>query len=112
VTGLRSIALAALLFLALSTIAPAAQRTTISDFTGLDCAVNSEGGAMHAEPTVDSAKIKSLPDGTEVHVYGGKQFGKFVAVPNTDEEFARTWFKIKAKGAIGWIQSGSVNCGG
>jgi hypothetical protein len=97
---------------ALSIAAPAATRTMITDFTGLDCAVNSNGGDFYVEPSVDSDMIQQLDDGTEVHILGGKQFGRFIAFPSSDEAFARTWFKIKAKGQIGWIQSGSVNCGG
>jgi hypothetical protein len=111
-TDAKSIAIAVFLLPSLATTAPAAQRTMISDFTGLDCAVNSDGGSLRAEPNVEAAEILSLSDGTEAHIYGGKQFGKFVAIPNSDEEFARTWFRVKAKGVSGWIQSGSINCGG
>jgi hypothetical protein len=111
-TSIRSILSALVMLPALSALAFAAPRTMISDFTGLDCAVNSDGAALHSEPKVESAQIKSLPDGTQVHIYGGKQFGKFVAIPNSDEEFARTWFRVETKGVSGWVQSGSINCGG
>jgi hypothetical protein len=96
----------------LSLAASAATRTMIQDYTGLDCTVNTDDSTMYAEPSIDSDEVLTLASDTSVHIYGGKQFGPFVAVPSTDEEFARTWLNIKAKGKMGWIQSGLVNCGG
>ena len=97
----------------------AAQRTMISDYTGLACAVNSNGAFMRAQPNEKSPKLKMLADGTQLHILGGRQFGKFVAFPNSDAEFARTWLKVrqldskgKMTGVTRWVQSGSVNCGG
>lgn len=93
--------------------AAAAPRTMISDYTGLDCTINTDDSILYRDPDVASPKVAKLADMTTVHILGGKQFGPFVAVPSTDEEFARTWLKVRmASGKIAWAQSGSINCGG
>jgi hypothetical protein len=97
--------------------AEAAPRTMISDYTGLDCSTNAAATAY--EHPNDANGVDVIADQTEVHIFGGKQFGKFVAIPNTDAEFARTWLQVARVQADGkpskkryWIQSGLVNCGG
>lgn len=92
--------------------ATAAPRTMISDYTGLDCTINQDA-PVYADPDGGAKTVAKLADQTSVHILGGKQFGPFVAIPGTDEEFARTWLKIRmAGGKIAWIRSGAINCGG
>ena len=92
--------------------ASAAPRTMISDYTGLDCTTN-EDAAVYADPDAGAKTVAKLADQTSVRILGGKQFGPFVAIPSTDEEFARTWLKIRTPGGkVAWIRSGSINCGG
>jgi hypothetical protein len=92
--------------------ASAAQRTMIGEFTGLDCLTNQEA-EVRSTPDVASPVLFKLPNETPVRILGGKQFGAFVAFPNTDAEFARIWFQIRTGDSkIGWSQSGGINCGG
>ena len=95
----------------LATPARAAPRTMIADYTGLDCTTN-VSGPVYEKPDVNSHPVANLDSDKTVHILGGKQFGPFVAIPGTDEEFARTWLHIKFGGKTAWIQSGAINCGG
>jgi hypothetical protein len=92
--------------------ASAGQRTMIREFTGLDCTTNQDT-SIHAKPDIASPAVAKLPDMTPVKILGGKQFGRFVAFPNTDAEFARTWLRLRTRdGQTGWTPSGAINCGG
>ena len=94
-----------------------ATRTMISDYTGLDCMTNTAAPVFDHPNDVNGVDV--FEDRIPVHVFGGKQFGKFVAIPNTDAEFARTWLRIarvldngKPSNKRYWVQSGNINCGG
>ena len=100
-----------ILLAAFGAAAQAAPRTMISDYTGLDCATNT-AGFVYEQPNLKSATVTKLDNDVTVHILGGKQFGPFVAIPGTDEEFARTWLHIKFGKTSAWIQSGAINCGG
>ena len=90
----------------------APRRTMIKEFSGLDC-LTSQEAEVRAAPDTGSPVLAKLPFETPVKILGGKQFGRFVAFPNTDAEFARTWLQISARdGRTGWVQSGGINCGG
>lgn len=92
--------------------AAAAQRTLITDYTGLDCTINADDTFMYARPTLMSGIVAKLKDLTAIHIHGGKRIGKFVAFPNTDEEFAQIWFEVGTGGKRGWVQASHINCGG
>ncbi len=92
--------------------ASATERTMIGEFTGLDCLTNQEADIRSA-PDVASPVLLKLPIETPVKILGGKQFGPFVAFPNTDAEFARIWLHVRTRNSrTGWSQSGVINCGG
>jgi hypothetical protein len=110
----RQAILAAFAGLALcASIAPAsaAARTYIGEITGLDCVSNQ--AATLVESTAPGARtVGKLPEDTPVKVLGGKVIGKPVAFPNTDDEWNRTWIRVRFNGKTGWVNAGKVNCGG
>ena len=92
--------------------AVAAERTLITDYTGLDCATNQET-AITAAPDAKAPLVVKAADQTMVHIMGGKQFGPPVAFPQSDSEWARTWLHVRLAGhKSGWAPAGNVNCGG
>ena len=96
----------------LATPALAAERTLISDYTGLDCATNQET-AINFAPDAKAKLVVKAAEQTPVHVMGGKQFGPPVAFPQSDSEWARTWLHVRLAGRkSGWVLAGTVNCGG
>jgi hypothetical protein len=113
---------AAALGLIVTTCAYAASHTLIGDYTGLDCATNRKT-TVYAKPFNPEGKSEDaagdIADQTPIHIFRGRQYGKPVAIPNTDAEFARIWFEAariddtgKPLKARFWLQSGFINCGG
>ena len=89
--------------------AGAAGRTYIGEVTGLECVTN-QAAALLTGPGGD--QLGAVPEDQPVKILGGKVIGKPVAFPNTDDEWNRTWFQIRSKGKTGWVNAGTVNCGG
>lgn len=102
---------AALALCGSSATAGAAGRTYIGEITGLDC-VSNQASALLESTEPGAATIGKLPEDTPVKILGGKVIGKSVAFPNTDDEWNRTWIRIRFNGKTGWVNAGKVNCGG